>query len=40
MATVPTIFRSILLCPNELIAEVDKDAKANYRTRSQQINMT
>lgn len=23
----------------ELVAEIDKDAKANYRTRSQQINM-
>ena len=22
----------------ELVAEIDKDAKANYRTRSQQIN--
>ena len=24
----------------ELVAEIDKDAKANYRTRSQQINMS
>lgn len=23
----------------ELVAEIDKDAKANFRTRSQQINM-
>ena len=23
----------------ELVTEIDKDAKANYRTRSQQINM-
>lgn len=23
----------------ELVAEIDKDAKENYRTRSQQINM-
>ena len=25
--------------PKELVAEIDKDAKKNYRSRSQQINM-
>lgn len=39
--TVTTIlqYSGLYYFAKELVAEIDKDAKANYRTRSQQINM-
>ena len=36
---IPIIFYVSSTLSKELVAEIDKDAKENFRTRSQQINM-
>ena len=39
MALNPNNIHVYITLSKELVAKIDKDAKENYRTRSQQINM-